>query len=329
MSDGKSTQAHHLVRLNTVLGETALMPVSLQARESMSQGFTFSLSVFSETHHTLSARDLVGTMATVGLVQTDDSIRYFNGYINEIIAEGSARAGQQSNYHLSIVSWVQLLLAKRSDCRIFQDKSVDDVVREVFKPYGDVANYKLDLGSHPKRRFWVQYNETDQAFLHRICAREGLAYYFKHDNGAHKLHIVDKSDALATLNPKAVKLQPHTHAHDHLMRWENTGRFVTGEYEQRSYNYMSPSKNLKVTGKASTAIADVPRVMDVQSYYFSEGYHNDSEGKADIQRVASQGVERSQVATGSGNCRHLQVGQHFSVYLATVGDFADKGKRLH
>jgi len=327
MSQGNATQDHRLLRLSTALDKDALIPVGLNCTESLSKGFSISVSAFSETHHELGAADLVGTTVTLGVVQEDESIRYFNGFVQEFVAEGSSRAGQRSGYHMKVVSWLELLLSKRSDCRIFQDMPVREVISEVFSQYKSLANFKFELSaSHPERRFWVQYNETDLDFFRRICLREGIAFYFSHENGSHCLHIVDEAKSLKTLKPKKVKIQSGTSAHDHLSKWQSAAKFATGKYERRSYNYMAPNKNQKVTGEATSEVASVPRVMEVESYLFSEGYHDEGEGNTEISKRSNQGVERSKIAVGTGNCRNLAVANHFEVELSSGGDFVDKGK---
>ncbi|MGH1485269.1 MAG: type VI secretion system Vgr family protein [Cellvibrionaceae bacterium] len=331
MLDGY-TQAHRLIRLNTTLGPLALIPESFEGRQTMSKGFSFKVAAFSETLHTLAPKDLVGTAATIGLVQTDDSIRYLNGFIHDFEALGSGRGGQLTNYKLTIVSWLEMYLTKRTDCRIFQNKKVDDVIRDIFKLYGGDANFKISLKSpHPSRRYWVQYNETDFDFFKRICRLEGLAYYFNHSDGAHQLHIVDSSELLANLSPKKVKLQSHTAGHDHFTKWQSSGHFATGTYEQRAYNYMSPSSAVKVNTKAKTEVASTPRVMEMESYKYGDTHHGHSDGAEHVNARANQAVERTKVATGSGDCRHLELGKHFEVELATGnlglgGNFVDKGK---
>ncbi|VAW45400.1 hypothetical protein MNBD_GAMMA03-1720, partial [hydrothermal vent metagenome] len=248
MSSTPSTEDHHLIRFKTVLGKDALIATDFSSKELMSQGFRFEIIAFSETQHSLQPKDLVGTKATIGLVKDDGTIRYFNGFIKDLVGLGSTRAGQRTEYKLTLTSWLELLLDKRSDCRVFQEKTVKDLLPEIFAPYGGAANYKLDLTlPHPERRFVIQYNETDLEFFNRICLREGIAYYFKHEDGSHQLHLIDKSDSLSVLSPKTVKLQIGTFAYDHFSYWERAGNFVTGTYKQRSYNYMTPSKELTGT----------------------------------------------------------------------------------
>ena len=134
MPNGTHTQDLHLIRLYTVLGDNALIAEDFRSTESLSQGFTFDVSAFSDTQHELGPKDLVGTLVTVGLVQMDNSIRYFNGYVSDLTGVGVSRVGQKTHYQLTITSWLELLLAKRVDCRVLQDKTVADMLREILNP---------------------------------------------------------------------------------------------------------------------------------------------------------------------------------------------------
>jgi type VI secretion system secreted protein VgrG len=331
MSDEKLTQDRRLVRLATKLGDGNSAPLiveSFSATEAMSQGFCLVLNVISN-EHTIETKDLVGTPATVSLVKTDESLRHFNGYVHSLECLGVNRIGTRSEYRLTISSWLEVMLSKRSDCRIFQNKSIDNIIDSVFESYAGIAMYQLDIKTDlPIRRYWVQYNETDLEFFNRICYQEGLAYYFSHDNGVHTLHVVDNPEGL-NLPRQQVQFQAETSAHDHLSDWQRVGNFTTGHYTQRTYNYMSPSDELEVDSEVITDIKDVPHVKDMKSYRYSEAYHGVADGKIDIQNRARQGSVYSQLRTGSGNCRHLMVGQKMSLALATGGDFADKGKEFN
>jgi len=331
MADGY-TQAQRLIRLQTHLGSNALIAEHLDGTENMSSGFRFMLNAFSETHHALDAKDLVGSTATIGLVQTDDSLRYLHGCIQEVSALGSARAGQLSKYSLALTSWLEMYLSQRYDCRIFQNKKACDVIREICSRYGSDANYKITL-KQPRieQRYWVQYNESDLNFFNRICQLEGLVYYFKHEKDSHQLCITDSAELLPMLSPQKVKLQPHSHGHDHLTHWQRSGRFATGKYEQRAYNYQTPRAPIAVKTTTKAEVADTPRVMDMESYLYSDTHHTAGDGADQVNARANQSVARSHIATGSGDCRHLALGSHFGLELATGslglgGHFSDKDK---
>lgn len=331
MPDGHN-QAKRIIRLNTPLGPLALIPDKLEYTQSMSSNFSVTLRAFSETQHHLKPKDLVGLPATVGIVQADNNLRYVNGFINDFKVIGSARAGEVTQYSIKMVSWLDMFLAKRWDCRIFQNKTVDEVIREVFKQYGSEANFKIDIKtSRASKRYWVQYNETDLAFFKRLCSVEGLAYYFQHENGAHKLHIVDSAEYLSDLSPKNLRLQTHSIDQEHLISWQRRGSFATGKFEKRSYNYKTPNSPVVAKKAVSTEVAETPRVLEMESYMYGDTHHSQSDGKSHVMAHANKSVQDAQVWTGKGDCRNLTVGKHFEVELAAGswflgGQFEDKGK---
>ncbi|MGI1678135.1 MAG: type VI secretion system tip protein VgrG [Cellvibrionaceae bacterium] len=326
MSTGTATQSHRLVKLNTVLGEKALIPSRFNSSESMSGGFSFSVNAFSESRHDLTAKDLVGSQVTIGLVKSDDKIRYFNGFVQEITALGSERDGQKSNYKLYVVSWAQLLMMKRVDTRIFQEKNIEEILKDVFAEYGDNAKFKFNLKStHVARRFCVQYNESDWNFFNRLCALEGIAYYFKHENGKHVLHIIDDESGCDTLSPKTVKIQSQHSKEDFLSNWQNSSRFITGKYSQRNYNYLKPTTLSPTEHLAKT---DVSLAKGIESYQYSEFSHDKTEAATDIKKRAGVGTQKAVSSTATGNCRHLVIATHFDLDLASGGKFADKGKEF-
>lgn len=330
MANAESTQDKNLVRVSTVLPDNALIATRLSISETLSEGFSIVVTAFSEKRHDLTTEDLVGTPLTAVLVQQDNSLRYFNGYVQEITATGSERAGQRSTYKLTVVSWLQLLLGKRRDNRIFQEKNVKQIIEEVFKPLGSIADYKFDIsGEHPEWRYCTQYEETDLNFFNRLCQREGLAYYFLHENGAHKLHIVDVANirSLADNKPKIVEIQAGTPAFDHFSHWQSTGKFVAGTYTQRTYNYLKPTQLIEGSEKIKGDALKIPKVTDIEHYSYSEQFHTSQEGKGSVS-TKGHGASQAVISQGAGNCRHLKVGHTIQVALPGAANFAEKGKEF-
>ncbi|GGC13536.1 type VI secretion system Vgr family protein [Pseudoduganella buxea] len=94
------------------------------------------------------------------------------------------------SYLLELRPWLWWLTLQ-SDYRIFQDRSVPEIVQEVFEgcPYAD---FEMNLGeTYAKREYCVQYGESDCAFVARLLEEEGIAYYFRHEAGRHVLVLDD------------------------------------------------------------------------------------------------------------------------------------------
>ncbi len=74
-----------------------------------------------------------------------------------------------------------------------QAVGVDDVVKQGIgrAPIAIPAEYNLD--SYPKRNYVVQYNESHFAFISRLCERDGIFYFFKHEDGGESVVFADKN----------------------------------------------------------------------------------------------------------------------------------------
>lgn len=126
-------------------------------------------------------------------VKTPPARRYFNGYVSAFHFVGLEGEFALYSATLRPRMW---LLTRHKDCRIFEGKSVPQVVQEILKSYGfeHDANTFLtaDRGEEYKpREYCVQYNETDFAFVSRLLEEEGIHYFFEHGKKGHKLILAD------------------------------------------------------------------------------------------------------------------------------------------
>ncbi|HWO14023.1 MAG TPA: type VI secretion system tip protein TssI/VgrG [Polyangiaceae bacterium] len=182
----------------TVLGDTVLRLHGLRGREALSEPFQFSVTLLSDQKDPIDQTKLLGTLVKVTLDQeytADDSIpehppRYFNGYVTQSRLEGTF--GGYRLYRVELRPWLSLLGNTR-DCRIFQNESVPEIVRKVFKERGFGGQCKLQLGTYPKREYCVQYRESDLAFVSRLLEHEGIYYYFEFEADKHTLVLTDRS----------------------------------------------------------------------------------------------------------------------------------------
>lgn len=327
MPTAQRSQNQNLIRIQTVLGDDALFVDSVEAKLSMSNLCHFSLDLYSDTLHNIQPKDLIGTSATFIIIDENGTPYYYNSYITKFYKHSPAETGQATEYSIQLMPWLHFL-AHESDCRIFQSQTVAEVIDKVFSAYGNVAEYTISLTkSYPKKRYQVQYNETNLDFFNRICFNSGLAYYFTYTNGAHHLHIIDAGTPLSELTPKVLKYQPGTQAQDHLTEWQRASRYVTGNFEQASYNYKAPSNVIK--GKESTSgdNADVPRVMETAYYQYIEDHVNTSDITSNTNTRVLQTTARAHTVSGSGDCRYLQIASSFSVLPVPVTSFfPDKGE---
>ncbi|WP_413111682.1 type VI secretion system tip protein TssI/VgrG [Thaumasiovibrio sp. DFM-14] len=167
-----------------------------QVQEYLFQPFQISLNVISEDadieFETLLRQ--AGVLSLFG--QGTDVSRVFHGVINEVRFLGAGR--RFSRYQISLVPAIWFL-SQRQDCRIFQTKSVRDIVDEVLAD-AKITDYRWDVtGDYAAQEYILQYRESDLDFIHRIMSQHGMWYFFEHHDAGHTMVIVDSNDVIAPL----------------------------------------------------------------------------------------------------------------------------------
>ena len=94
------------------------------------------------------------------------------------------------------------LLGLRRNSRIFQEKSVPEIVQAVLDedlgPYGRSATMSLE-GTYEPREYCVQYEESDLDFVHRLLEEEGIHYRFDHAGDKEAIEIADRNTSFTDL----------------------------------------------------------------------------------------------------------------------------------
>ncbi|MBM4002109.1 MAG: type VI secretion system tip protein VgrG [Planctomycetes bacterium] len=140
----------------------------------------------------IEAKNIVGKKVEFTVDRDENTVRHFRGFVNRFSA-GDEEEGRR-NYRAKVVPWLWFL-TRSADCRIFQNLSVQDIIKQVFSD-ARFSDFKFDLREqHPKRDYCVQYRETDSNFVSRLMEQEGIFYFFKHEQDKHMLHIVDNKGA--------------------------------------------------------------------------------------------------------------------------------------
>ncbi len=68
-------------------------------------------------------------------------------------------------------------LSQRSNCRIFQQLNVEDIVKTILSEHGVKIQSELKK-TYPVYDYKVQYHESDLAFVNRLLEQEGIFYFF-------------------------------------------------------------------------------------------------------------------------------------------------------
>jgi len=134
----KLTQENRLLAIDTPLGKDILMLRGFTGSEGVSMPFSFDLDLVSEDSN-ISFKDIIGKDVTVSLGLPDMEVRHINGIISRFALERLGGDQDQflhtATYKATMVPWLWLL-SRTVNSRIFQEKSIPQIVEKVFNDRG-------------------------------------------------------------------------------------------------------------------------------------------------------------------------------------------------
>jgi type VI secretion system secreted protein VgrG len=298
------------VEITTPLGDDVLLFHRMTADEALGRPFRFDLNLLSKEPD-IKFADILGQKITIRLNLPEDKERYFNGFVSRFSQEGMV--DEFHAYHMTVHPWLWFL-SRTSDCRIFQEKSVPDIIKEVFRDHGFTDFEDALSGSYRTWNYCVQYRETDFNFVSRLMEQEGIYYYFKHQKEKHVLVLSDSISSHAPF-PDYEKLPffpPDEHLRrerDHIYHWHLKQEIQPGVCALNEYDFTRPKANMQVKSSIQRSYAHA----SLEIFDYPGEYPDTSDGETYARaRIEELQVEHEQ-ATGQGNARGLAAGNLFEL----------------
>jgi len=293
------------------LGPDVLAIRNFQFNEELSAEFDATLDILSEDYE-VDPKALLGKPVDVKL-ELMIGERFFNGIVTEFHFTGAT--GTHATYQAVLRPWTWVM-AQRTDCRIFQDMTAPEIIEKVVKEAG-FSDF-LDVGalsdSYATREYCVQYNESDTNFVYRLMEQEGIASFFRHEEGKHTLVLLDWNDKFEPMSGyEALQYFPETDQQrsegEHVYGWLLRSALTPGAHATTDYDFKVPRKDMAVTSSAPSGHSHDDREV----FEWPGGYVERSDGEryAKLSRECLQsGRER---AVGRANARGLSAGHTFEL----------------
>jgi type VI secretion system secreted protein VgrG len=310
------TQDQRIARLTTPLGKDRLALISFEAVETISRPFEYRIEAINTDRQILTFDDAVGKHCTVRLLSIDGTERFFDGMLAQARWLETRREG--NIYELTLRPWLWLL-SKRVNSLIFHDKTAPQIISEVFGEHGGLANFQQSLSKpYPVREYCAQYRESDMDFVSRLMEEEGIFYFFRHSEGAHKLVMGDGATACQPVprgtRPFVATGQADRRETEHFSLWRPQRRFTTGKVAMTDYDFKRPSANLKAEKEGEARYEN----GKLESFEFPGRYVEQSDGAGYARaRLESLRAEDERVQA-EGDCVSLHPGA-----LVTLGGHPD------
>lgn len=315
------TQSNRHIRIDTPLATDELLLCGFSGTDSLSSMFHYTLKLLSE-NSALNFDSIVGKPVTITVDvpshgKSADK-KYINGIINSITQTRSTVLGSAQTpatfieYSASLVPslWIS---TQTSDCRIFQDLNIPDIVDIVFQDLGLTAyQWRIDRALYPKRNYCVQYRETSYNFISRLLESEGIYYFFEHSVDKHVMVLVDKNTEFKELESNSIVSFTDN---DSSVRRLNSifelyyGQTVTpGKYSVESYNFEMPLVDMSATFNGSDS-----RKLELYDYFLDQPFSSRDE----VNRIARIRMESEEVLrvtlSGSSTCIGFEAGRIFTL----------------
>jgi len=307
-----------VVKAHTPLGEDQLLFRSMHGNEGLSQLFEFEVDLLSPSA-SIDLKAVLGKPLALE-IQTAGAPRFLNGQIVRFSMIG--REGGTSRYTVyraTVRPWLWYL-TRTSDNKIFQNKSVVDVLESVFGDYGFAFEKKLS-SSYRQWEYCVQYQETDFAFVSRLMELEGIYYYFKHDKSQHTLVLTDDIGAhepmpdYETINYFAAD-RDVTEDTEVIDRWEVVEEIRSGGYVVDDFDFTKPKADL-------SNVRNQPLSNDHADYEMYEwlGDFTDPEQGEHYARVRLEETQSmAQRSSGHATVRGMAPGYRFTMQNSPRAD---------
>ncbi len=319
-------QEGKLCKVNTPLGEDYFSLRRLSGEESVSRPFRYLLDL-AAPDDAVDFSQMIGQSVTVTIDLADGQPRYLNGIVSQFAQ--SATSPDMSVYRAEIVPWLWLL-TRRSDCRIFQQMTVPEIIAQIFDQLG-FPNYEIrSEGTYESWDYCVQYRESDFNFISRLLEQEGLFYFFEHEADLHRLVIAD-SPAKNIECPGQETAQHDSEAgvttdRDVVTSWRPEQTLQPSKYSLTDFAFLDPTTSLQVsTNSAVTAAADDKfEIYDYPGDYVKMGPEagsNIDRGESRVKLITEMADAAAVVVAGSGCCRPFVAGYRFKLEGHNREDF--------
>lgn len=277
---------------------------------------------------------MLGQQAQLFVSLPDGTRSVFAGDISGTAMLGSN--GSLTRYRIRVTHWIWRLSQVRSS-RVWQDKTVAEIIDSVFEGYSPVAQWRWSDESGPfldqavARSYCCQYRETDLDFVRRLLAEEGLAWRFEQgEDGPVAVLFADSTQE------SAVPYDPSSEA-DGGIRFHNArageqqdtvqalhAQFGIGSSLTTVLSYDYKAKKI-VSASAPTSLHNGSALPVLESFDVPGQYaYTNSEQAQRYADLHMQGVEaRRQLWQGRSTVRTLRAGTRMTILGAPLQNLGE------
>ena len=291
-------------------------------REEVGRAFEYELDLLSD-NHAIEHQDVLGRNLTVSLFIPHRDQRFFNGHVTDFAYTGTQSTHRheggfrmRARYRATVRPWLWFLKL-RTDCRVFQNLTVPDILEQTFRRHG-FSDFTLKLtGTYDRWEYCVQYRETDFDFVSRLMEHEGIYYYFDHEDGRHTMVVCDGilNHRPPTPGYEELPYQVYNPMVERVFEWTIGRRVESAGVGLKAFNFRTPRDSLSagVIAHPELVPEGVPSEADLEVYDYPGKYETAQAGDVYARKRMEELETRYETAEGRTNARGLAVGSTFKL----------------
>ncbi|MCC6552341.1 MAG: type VI secretion system tip protein VgrG, partial [Polyangiaceae bacterium] len=247
----------------TVSSGDALDVRHYSVTQAMSQLFTIAVTAVSENAD-IDFEAVAGQPASF-TIHGQGGARTWQGICSELHQLAVEERGL-STYRLSIVPRLWLA-SQRRNYRIFQQITELDIASKLLEEWS-IAHEKHIQGVYKKRKYRVQYGESDFAFFSRMLEEAGISFHFEEKGGDTVCVISDAPQASeARKAPIPFRDEPTVADREHVTDLQVSRHVRPGRLTLRDHDYRRPaSYKLLATASRGDGVEDL-----LESFHYAPG----------------------------------------------------------
>ncbi len=296
--------------VTTPLDDGVMALERMDGHDALGQPFSYDLSLLS-TDWNIDLSTLLGQPMTVHVKLPAGGTRHFNGIVTR--ATHLDVEDRYARYAVTLEPWLALL-DFQSDCRIYQNASIPDIVKEVFRR-ADFSDFEDSLdGTYGQLEYVVQYRESDFNFVSRLMQQAGIYYFFTHEEEKHTLVLADSQGAHDTVDDyEEVEFFPQKEASrgekEHLSSWVVAQQIRSGGYASTDFDFKAPRTALL------SALSQPQKYAHAETELFD--YPGDflkkADGDAHVKIRLEERQYENEMVHASGDVRGIGAGDLFTL----------------
>ncbi|MBN2037188.1 MAG: type VI secretion system tip protein VgrG [Chitinispirillaceae bacterium] len=318
--DRKANESQFFFVCGDLKPET-FMVMHFQGMDGIDELYEFSISV-QTAKSDLKPDEVINKPASFFMFR-DNTYHPYSGIVKKLHFLGTKHG--QWLYEAVLVPKLSVL-ELQFQTRVFQKKTVPDIIKEVLDLAGLQNYYTVDLSqTYAQQEFVVQYQESDFNFISRLMESAGIWYFFKEPSVAssqiksggtiEKLVITDKPASFAAIqgntklpfkSAEGMAEMDNTAIKDSVFDMQFQQEIVPREVILKNYNYRTPE--VQLMGKNKVKGGTVGSV-----YEYGGRFKNIAEAQNAAQVEANRIGSRQTLMSGASNCRAMRAGARFTL----------------